>query len=195
MPGSPHLLSDCPVVHINGLSAQVVHQPDEAFLQLSSFLSFVLLSSSASPSPQSLFSFPPFSPMLFFFLNHFLPLSVSTLSEALFPYLLFLISAPISSPVPDEVPRIAQEQTLPLLSACRGGSLAAGECASDAFLLVPFAWFALTSGLQQPAESNQIFARATPSVLGIPQLKNIYRITHQTLQNNKKLLRKETTYK
>lgn len=190
MPGSPHLLSDCPAVHINGLSAHVVHQPDEAFLQLSSFLSFVLLSSSASPSPQSLFSFPPFSPMLFFFLNHFLPLSVSTLSEALFPYLLFLISAPISSPVPDEVPRIAQEQTLPLLSACRGGSLAAGECASGAFLLVPFA-----SGLQQPAESNQILARATPSVLGIPQLKNSYRITHQTLQNNKKLLRKETTYK
>lgn len=195
MPGSPHLLNDCPGVLINGLSAQVVHQPDEAFLQLSWFLSFVLSSSSASPSPQSLFFFPPLSPVLFFFLNHFLPFSVSTLSEALFPYLLFLISAPISSPVPDEVPRIAQKQTLPLLSACRGGSLAAGECASSAFLLVPFTWFALTSGLQQPAESNQILAQARPSVLGIPQLKNIYRITGQTLQNNKILLIKGTACK
>lgn len=76
MPGSPSLLNDCPGVHINGLSAQVIHQPDEAFLQLSLFLSCVLSSSSASPSPQSLFFFPPFSPMLFFFLNHFLPFSV-----------------------------------------------------------------------------------------------------------------------
>lgn len=195
MPGSPHLLNDCHGGHINGLSAQVIHQPDETFLQLSSFLSFVLSSSSASPCPQSLFFFPPFSPMLFFFLNHFLPFYVSTLSEALFPYLLLLISASILSPVPDEVPRIAHKQTLPLLSACRGGSLAAGECASSAFLPVPFAWFALTSELQQPAESNQSLARARPSVLGIPQLKNIYRIACQTLQNNKKWLIKETTCK
>lgn len=178
MPGSPHLPNDCPGVHITGLSAQVIHQPDEAFFQLSSFLSCVLSSSSASPSPQSLFFFPPFSPTLFFFLNHLLPFSVPTLSEALFPYLLFLISASISPPVPDEVPRIAQKQTLPLLSACRGGSLAAGECASSAFLPVPFAWFALTSGLQQPAECNQILTRARPSVLGIPQLKNVYGSTH-----------------
>jgi len=65
-------------------------------------------------------------------------------------------------PVSNEVPRTAQEKTLALLSACRGGSLAAAECASGAFLPVPFAWFALTSGLQQPAENAQILVRATP---------------------------------
>lgn len=140
--------------HDQGLFAQVIHQPYGSFSQLSSFLSSVWLSSSASPSLQSLFSFPPFfsseKNTWLLFLDDFLHSSLSTLSEAFFPYLPFLISASTWSllQASDAVPRIIQEKNQTALSACRGGSPAAAECANSAFLFVPFARLALTSGLQ-----------------------------------------------
>lgn len=136
-----------------GLFAQVIHQPDGSFLQLSSFLSSVWLSSSASPSLQSLSSFPPFFPVRRtldkLFLDEFLPSSLPTLSKAFFPYLPFLISASTWSSLQasDAVPRITQKNQASL-SACRGGSSAAAKCANSAFLSVPFARLTLTSGLQ-----------------------------------------------
>lgn len=108
--------------------------------------------------------FPHFLQCLWTLSRPFSSFFSSTLSVAFFPYLSFFICASVWSPVQasNEVPRITQEKKLAPLSACRGGSLAAGECANSTFLSVPFACFALTSGLQQPAENDQILVRSTP---------------------------------
>lgn len=128
-----------------------------------SFLRFIVFFSLSFPTKSFLFS-PIFSSAYELFLDHFLPFSPPPFSVAFFPYLSFFICASVWSPVQasNEVPRITQEKKLAPLSACRGGSLAAGECANSTFLSVPFAWFALTSGLQQPAENDQILVRSTP---------------------------------
>lgn len=128
--------------------------------------------------------FPHFLQCLWTLSRPFSSFFSSTLSVAFFPYLSFFICASVWSPVQasNEVPRITQEKKLAPLSACRGGSLAAGECANSTFLSVPFCL--LCSYIWAPAASwkwsDPRQVHTTAGVLGIPQLKNSYEITHQT---------------